>query len=324
MSLLTVVLVVAGGAIGLLAAALFLFTIWYSLQARRAVPPDGRFADVVGARLHYVDIGSGPPIVMVHGLGGQLRNFTFAVSTLLVRYHRLIIVDRPGSGYSTYTGDGARGLEAQADIIVRLLDLLRVERPLVVGHSLGGAVALSMALRHADRLGGLALLAPLTQHMEKVPEVFAALELGSPLLRALVGWTLAAPIGRLQQQRSCEALFGPEPTPDDFTVKAGAALSLRPSAFQSAASDVEACQLEMAGLARRYPELALPVGILFAEEDRILPFGDHGPPAAHAVAGADLRAISGGHMFPLTQPELTATWIRERASGDLGRSKSAS
>ena len=68
----------------------------------------------------------------------------------------------------------------------------------------------------------------------------------------------------------------------------------------------------MAALARRYPELKFPVGILFAEGDGIPPFWNHGPCAARAIAGADLCAISGAYMFPLTQPDLTATWIRER------------
>lgn len=313
MSLWAEIAIGTAGTIILLGAGLILFTAWNARRARTNIPPDGRFANVAGARLHYLDIGAGPPIVMIHGLGGQLRNFTFALSERLARDHRLVIVDRPGSGYSTFTGEEERGLAAQADIIVRLLDRLGIEDPLVVGHSLGGAVALSMALRHPGRLGGLALLAPLTQHMDTVPEVFAALGLTSPLLRALVGWMLAAPVGRLQQRRSCAALFGPEATPDDFEVKAGAALSLTPSAFRSASLDVAACRSEMAPMALRYGELALPVGILFAGQDRILPYEDHGPPAARAIAGAELRTIRGGHMFPLTQADLTADWIRERA-----------
>lgn len=296
-------------------SGLLLFTAWNSRRALRKVPADGRFVDVDGARLHYLDVGEGPVIVMIHGLGGQLRNFTYALSQELVAGHRLIIVDRPGSGYSTFTDAADRGLFAQADIVMRLLAALKVERPLVVGHSLGGAVALAMAARHPGRLAGLALLAPLTQPMDKVPEVFAALGLKSRIMRAVIAWTLAAPVGRLRIRETGEALFGPEPTPPDFEARAGAALSLRPASFQAAASDVQACRTEMGPLSLHYAGLALPVGILFAREDRILGYDEHGPITSKTIPGAVLTTISGGHMFPLTQPRQTADWIRLRLRG---------
>lgn len=293
-------------------SGLALFTAWNGRRAEKLVPPDGQLQAVDGALLHYVDIGRGPPIVMVHGLGGQLRNFTYALSEELARDHRLIIVDRPGSGYSRFTGRGERGLFAQARMIVDLITALGVERPLLVGHSLGGAIALAAAVNHGEKIGGLALLAPLTQPMETVPDAFAALALESPLARAAIGWTLATPLGLARADALREQVFGPEPVPDDFEVRGGAALTLRPGAFQAAAADVAACRAELPALVSHYGELKLPVGILFGKEDRILAFDDQGPPTAAAIPGAELTAISGGHMFPLTQPALTAEWIRGR------------
>ena len=294
---------------------LALFTAWNGRRAERLVPADGHFLQVDGATLHYADIGSGPPIVMIHGLGGQLRNFTYALSETLAQDHRLIIVDRPGSGYSTFGAETKeRGLFAQARVIVELITALGLERPLLVGHSLGGAVALAAAVQYPERVGGLALLAPLTQPIETVPDVFKALALQSPAARAAIAWTLAAPLSRARPEAGQEQVFGPEAVPDDFEVRGGAALTLRPAAFQAAAADVEACRVEMPILARRYGELKLPVGILFAKEDRSLDFADHGPPTAQAIAGAELTAIAGGHMFPLTQPALTGDWIRARVA----------
>ena len=128
----------------------------------RRLPPQGCFIDVDGHRLHYLDLGAGPPIVMIHGLGGQVRNFTHSLTGRLAGRHRLIVVDRPGSGYSSRPRGGAVGLRAQAAILARLVERLELGRPLLVGHSLGGAVALAMALDHPRAVGGLALLAPLT------------------------------------------------------------------------------------------------------------------------------------------------------------------
>ncbi|WP_072384244.1 alpha/beta fold hydrolase [Novosphingobium sp. NDB2Meth1] len=295
------------------AAGLAAFTAWNRKRAEELVPPDGEFADVKGARLHYLDIGEGSPIVLVHGLGGQLRNFTYALSELLAPHHRLIVVDRPGSGYSAYHGDSDRGLAVQGAMIAELMDKLGLHRPLVVGHSLGGAIALAMALAHPGKIGGLALLAPLTQPIETIPQVFKALDLKSPLVRTLLAWTLAVPAGRLGADAANAQVFGPEPFPADFETRGGAALTLRPEAFVAACGDVEAARAEMAGIAARYGELSLPVGIMFAKGDLLLDPSVHGQPTVSAITGAELKLIEGGHMFPLTQPRVTADWIMERA-----------
>jgi pimeloyl-ACP methyl ester carboxylesterase len=304
----------SGGAVLASAAGLAAFTAWNRKRAEKLVPPDGQFADVNGARLHYLDIGEGTPIVLVHGLGGQLRNFTYALSELLVPHHRLIVVDRPGSGYSTCQGDGDRGLAAQAAMIVELMDQLGLEKPLVVGHSLGGAIALAMALDHPGKIGGLALLAPLTQPIDTVPDVFKALDVKSPIARKALAWTLAAPAGRLGSDAANAQVFGPEPFPVDFETRGGAALTLRPEAFVAACGDVEAAHGEMAGIAARYGELANPVGIMFAKGDLLLDPEVHGQRTAAAIKGAELKMIDGGHMFPLLQPRVTADWIMERAN----------
>lgn len=307
--------IVSSGTAALAATAgLAAFTAWNSKRAEQLVPPDGQFADVEGGRLHYLAIGEGSPIVLVHGLGGQLRNFTFALSELLAPHHRLILVDRPGSGYSTCQGDDNCGLAAQAAMIVELIDQLGLDRPLVVGHSLGGAVALAMALNHPGKIGGLALLAPLTQPIEVVPEVFKALDLRSPIARTVLAWTLAAPAGRLGADAANAQVFGPEPFPVDFETRGGAALTLRPEAFVAACRDVEAARGEMPGITARYGELTIPVGIMFAKGDLLLDPSVHGPPTVAAIKGAELKLIDGGHMFPLTQPEVTADWIVERVN----------
>ena len=69
-------------------------------RAQAAVPADGHFVRVNGKRVHYRDEGSGPTIVMIHGLAGQMRNFSYALLDKLASDHRVILIDRPGSGYS--------------------------------------------------------------------------------------------------------------------------------------------------------------------------------------------------------------------------------
>src|SRR5229473_2561629 len=97
--------------IALVAVSLGGLVIFTAVTARRveaALPPRGRFIEIAGARIHYLDKSSGPAIVILHGLGGQMGNFTYALLERLTGEFRVILMDRPGSGYSTRArGDGA-------------------------------------------------------------------------------------------------------------------------------------------------------------------------------------------------------------------------
>ena len=287
---------------GLLAA----YSAWTTRSAERQVPPDGRFIDVPGVRLHFVERGSGAPIVMIHGLGGQLRNFSYALAHRLGD-RRLILVDRPGSGYSR---GKPMGVEAQAQAIATLIARLGLQRPLVVGHSLGGAVALALALNHPGRVGALALIAPLTQVQPDVPAAFAGLARLPQAARLPFARTLGTPMAKLTGPQTLKAVFAPEPVPDDFPVRGGALLASRPGNIDAASFELGRVNEDLAALVPRYPELKLPVGILYARGDQVLDPELHGRPTAAAIPGARLELIEGGHMAPVTQPERVAAFVR--------------
>ena len=179
---------------------LSLYSSRVARKAEELVPAEGRFLDVAGARLHYVDVGgaqnAGPTIVMVHGLGGQLRNFSYALVDLLKDEYRVIVVDRPGSGYSTATG-AMPGIIGQGAIIADFIQKLGLDRPLLVGHSLGGALSLAVGLDHPHLVRALALIAPLTQPLEQVPESFRGLARIPSGARLAFAQVLGTPLSRL-------------------------------------------------------------------------------------------------------------------------------
>lgn len=303
---------VAGLGAAVLAASV-LATRAATRRAEKAVPPDGGFVDVEGARLHYIDRGTGPILLFVHGLSGQLRNFTYALTERLEQDFRIIAVDRPGAGYSVPTGPAQPDLVGQADILARFIATLGLERPMLVGHSLGGALALRVALDHPDSISGIALLSPLTQRQDELPEAFAKLNIPSPAVRRLVANTVAVPAGLRNAAATQALIFAPEPAPDDFGTRGGGLLSLRPGAIFASSSEVSAGSGEVAIQAGRYSTLAMPVSILFGADDRILDPARHGAATAALIPGARYDTIPGGHMFPLTMPDATAAWIRDRA-----------
>ena len=297
-------------------AGLAIFSRFAARRIERDVPADGLFVTIDGVRLHFTDHGHGPAIVMIHGLCGQLRNFSYALTDKLVADHRVILVDRPGSGYSAAAPSAA--IPAQAKLIAGLIDSLGLDRPLVVGHSLGGAVALALALDHPDKVSGLALLAPLTQPQDTVPPAFKAIAIASPAIRRAVAWTIATPLGMLSASKGTEAVFAPEPAPADFGTRGGGTLTLRPGAFHAASTDLAATRTDMAALAARYGKLSVPVAILYGREDSILDPETHGAKIAADVPRVELTLIPGGHMIPVTAPEQVAEWIKGRIAVPAG------
>jgi pimeloyl-ACP methyl ester carboxylesterase len=191
---------------------------------------------------------------------------------------------------------------------------LGLKQPLVVGHSLGGALSLAIALDHPDSVGALALIAPLTHAPDDVPDVFKGLIIRSPTLRKFIAWTLATPLGILRGPAALKEVFGPEPAPSDFPLRAGGLLGLRPKAFCSASSDAVLTKYVLPNYVARYASLALPVGMLFAKGDRLLDYRAQGEAMKAACPALDLELMEGGHMLPMTSPDRCAALIRRVAA----------
>jgi pimeloyl-ACP methyl ester carboxylesterase len=288
---------------------LVLFAAFSNKKAEQLLPPAGSFAKLGSTRLHYVDQGQGPAIVMIHGIAGNLQNFTFGLATPLAQTHRVICIDRPGYGYSKRSFNADTSLEAQADIIVSLLDHLQIESAVFVGHSLGGTISLAAAQRHPDRVRALALIAPLTHLPEAHIPAFKALDLPSPLIRFILGWTLAIPGTLYRMSLSLKIIFGPERAPRDFAIRGGGILSLKPQTFITASSDVQNAIQSMPAIEVAYANMKTPVHVLFAHEDRILDCKQNGEDLPSRIPGAQITLVTGGHMLPVTQVELCVQFI---------------
>jgi pimeloyl-ACP methyl ester carboxylesterase len=114
-----------------------------------------RVAEVKGVRMRYFVGGSGPPLVLVHGLGGAASNWT-ELAPLLARRHRLLVPDLPGHGRSTAL-PAVSGLEPYADRVALVAEREGMLPAPVVGHSLGGMVVLRLALRRPDDVKAIVL-----------------------------------------------------------------------------------------------------------------------------------------------------------------------
>jgi pimeloyl-ACP methyl ester carboxylesterase len=304
-------------AILVLILGLVAFTAFTARRVEKALPPRGEFLDLNGARIHYLDKGAGPAIVLVHGLGGQMGNFAYGVVEQLTNEFRVLVIDRPGSGYSTRANDDAAHLAVQAAFVAEFIRKLGLERPLLVGHSLGGAISLRVALDHPETISGLALIAPLTHVPPHVPEPFRPLDIDSKLVRRLLAWTVATPIGILRGASVLKQIFHPDPVPADFPIRGGGILGLRPASFCNVSADLVAADADLDSMVERYPTIRMPVAILYGTSDNILDYRFHGESMKARIPQLQLKLVQGaGHMLPVSAPAVTAAFLREAASHD--------
>ncbi|KVE28854.1 alpha/beta hydrolase [Burkholderia singularis] len=294
-------------------AAFAALTQFIAHRTKRLFPPEGKFVDIGSDRLHYVEYGEGPPIVFVHGLCGNLRNFAYLDLQRLAKSHRVILVDRPGSGRSTRGPRSAANVYAQARTIAMFIVTLGLDKPVVVGHSLGGAIALALALNHPQILSRVALISPLTHIETEAPGPFRGLAIRFALVRRFVSLTLGVPVAKLQSRKATELIFSPEPVPYDFGLKGGGLTGLRPHAFYSASSDLVAAPEDLPDMESRYASLNVPVALLHGRNDQILNYQRHAEALKNRLDSVDLRIVDGGHMLPVTQPAETTDWLLDVA-----------
>ncbi len=303
---------------GLIAfGVLILFNLALVRFIELLVPPIGRFIEVGGEgsplRLHVADSGarpglSEPPLVFIHGLLGQLNEFAYALAAWFPE-RRVVLIDRPGSGYSRTAHP--QTLAKQAGIMAQAIEALDLEKPLVVGHSLGGAVALALALDHRDRIGGLALVAPLTHLVAARSKILGGLAWRSRFIWWLAAWSIGPVLTLLRSGVARELTFAPDPMPARFWTRGGGLLGARPSALLAAASDILTQPRELPGMVRRYGALDLPIGVLYGESDRLLDPERQGADFCAEAPGAEMTRIPGGHMLPLTHLAETEDFIRK-------------
>ena len=315
----------SGQVFGLGAAVLAAAALTNHVLARRAErrnPPEGKFITVDGVRLHYIERGTGPAIVLLHGNGTMARDFVLSgVLDLLAKDHRVIAFDRPGFGFSERPRGRIWTAEAQAALLHEALLRLDVRRPVVVGHSWGTLVALSLALRDQADTAGLVLLSGYY-----FPSVRADAALGSwpavPVLGDILRYTISPFLGRLMAPAVSRKLFAPAPVSRRFANEFPLELMVRPSQIRASAAETAMMVPAAASVARHYPELSIPVAIVAGLGDKIVDCDRQAGRLGAELPQSTLRKVpDAGHMIHHIVPEQVVAVILDVARAAFGRDR---
>lgn len=284
----------------------------------RAHPPRGRFIDVGGLRQHVVELGSAtagaPPVVLLHGAGANLEDMYLALGERLAARHRVVLVDRPGFGFSARGKSEGSSPAYQAAVLRQVLDQLGIERPIMVGHSWGGTLALAYALDFPQHVAGLVLAAPATH-----PGIWSLSRLNSVLAGPL-GWlfayTLALPFGAALIWPGSRTAFLPQRIPERYVGNSAAMLVLRPPTLRNNWADVGFLNEALARQAARYGELRVPTIVFSGDRDLLAPPPAHAEKLAAAAACVKVHVLPGyGHMLHYGAADRIAAAVEELSAG---------
>lgn len=304
--------------LALLAAGFWALTLWraarHEARAQASHPPQGQFVTVEGLRIHAEVMGSGPDLVMIHGSNGNTRDLSFVLAPILADHFRVILLDRPGLGYSDPAPAGAEDIAGQAQLLMRAAVQLGAERPIVLGHSYGGAVALAWAVHHPDRLAALVPVAaasnPWTTPLDLLYRITST-RLGAavavPLITAYVPDSYVA--------RALDDVFAPQPAPAGYDAHFGPGLSLRRGSLRANARHRASLLEEIKALHPRYRDIAVPTEIVHGTEDETVNFDLHSRTLSRQIPGAVLTALPGiGHMPQHVAAETVAEAVLRAAT----------
>jgi len=317
---MTLVVVVAALAI------LALVTQAGVLALQRAYPAQGRMIEVAGATLNVVDIGpreaADPPVVMIHGASSNLEVMRRPLGDMLAKNHRVILIDRPGHGWSTRTRTVDSTPAIQAGMIDEALEKLDVGRAILVVHSWSGALGARMALDYPKRVAGLVMLAPVAYPWPGgVGWYNKAVTI--PVIGRLLAYTITLPLGLFLTETGARGVFLPQIMPDGFVSDTATPLLLRPRAFLANARDLVTLKVAVAEQASRYADIKVPTVVISGEIDKTVSPNRHSRPFAKAVPNAKLVVLPDvGHMVQNAAPELVISEI-EAMIAEFAHSRAA-
>ncbi|MEM8801378.1 MAG: alpha/beta hydrolase [Pseudomonadota bacterium] len=272
-------------------------------------PPIGEMVRVGDRTVHVVVEGEGPDLVLIHGAGGNARDFTFRFTDQLKDRFRVFSVDRPGLGWSDRGRDGlnsaftadAESAAEQASLIAAAVHKLGADKPLVLGHSYGGAVAMAWALE--EPAAGIVLLSGATMPwpggLDPYYKIF-----GSPLGSALGAPLVSAFVPRARVEQAVKGVFTPAPVTEGYFTGAAIPLATRIDTFRANARQVRNLFPQVVEMSKRYPGVTLPVEVLHGTADTTVWASIHAEPITALLPNANLTLIEGvGHAPHHVAPE---------------------
>lgn len=266
-------------------------------NALQDAPPSGEILDIDGAKIHVHVEGRGPDVILIHGAGGNWREWTYSLIPALKDEFRFFAVDRPGHGYSGRIpgrADTFETIDEQSALIAAAVTRLGAKDPIVLGQSYGGAVALSYALNH-DASAAVIVAGVSNPWPGEIDRFYH--RMSGWLGRNVLAPVAAAFATKQRGQDTVEAIFAPDTPPPGYLEHMSLDLAVRPEQLVTNAGMVKSLRPQIVTQSQRYPSLDISVEILHGTADTTVPYDVHARPLNAKLPDPRLTTLDGvGHM----------------------------
>jgi len=272
-----------------------------------------KFINIDGANLHFVIKGAGRPVVMIHGNPGSCQDWSRLYTPISSRYQALAF-DRPGHGHSDRPNrNGAVTVEVQAKILCAALDQMRVERPILLGHSWGGALALAYAMLYPRDISGLVLLAPAAYESDDGVSFLSKLP-AWPVIGDVMNFLFTPLLGAWLVRTDLAKAFSPDSVPKKY-LRHSLAEWTRPKKVKWYSIDDALLLDSLPQLSANYSTITVPTVIVTGDSDLIVPAKENAYRLHEALPQSELIVLpKTGHQIIFTRPEAVVEAI-DRVAG---------
>jgi len=264
--------------------------------------PKEHYLNIENTRVRYVESGAGPDIVLIHGNAGSADDFDFQSLGRLCRNYRVIAIDRPGHGKSDRPRGSDATLPNQMQLLHETLSHLGVRRPVLVGHSWGGSLALAYAVDYPKELSAIVLLAP-AAYADGGPDQFMRAVLKTPVIGD-VSLTMGRVIlGKQLLKKELRKAFYPDSVPDEYLRHASASW-LGHKQVRAILEDEYDLDQELRKISKHYSEITIPVVIVTGDHDKVVSAEHNAIRLKTSISQSQLIELKNtGHQIPQTHPE---------------------
>jgi pimeloyl-ACP methyl ester carboxylesterase len=244
----------------------------FTFLAERKNPPTGKFIECDGVKIHYREWGdvTAPCVVLFHGNGAMIQDFIGSgLIDILARRNHVLCFDRPGYGYSQRPRSRVWTPTVQAALFAKILELLGVREPIVVGHSWGTLVAIALGLRDDYPIRGLVLASGYYFPTWRL-DFWLLSGPAVPILGDLMRYTIAPIVSLLMWPFLVRKIFAPRPVPQAFKSAFPVSLALRPKQLRAAAEESAFLLPAAAQMTAQYPCIGEAVRLFHGDQDQFI------------------------------------------------------